>query len=393
MQKNKTGIIISIFVFIFGVLLPVFIWKFGNDFNYYIKPIIWLFLLLITYLFLKKRNRTFNFNKKAIFELTLISSLIYIISYFSLGLVIGYSKSPFDRSLFGILKNLWVFLPFIISREIIRDSIIKSSVKGYKSLIIIITIIFIFTDIPYANFETYSKTIADVVEFSIKTFMPAACLNIFLSYLCYRESYKSSIIYLLPIKIIYVLTPVFTNDIFFVTIIIDLLIPIFTFWKIENFYNIVGIVSIYEKNEVKTKVKRSIVFVILGFILAFTTRILPISPIVIVSDSMNPYIEKGDLAIIQKLDSSKIKINDIIEYRLDDIYVIHRVINIKNTNNGKIYITKGDSNKSFDVKPVKENQINGKLVGNIPKIGYPTIWLREFLEYARGVRIKEGDGV
>lgn len=108
---------------------------------------------------------------------------------------------------------------------------------------------------------------------------------------------------------------------------------------------------------------------------------------------MKPYMEKGDIAIIEKIESSKVKINDIIEYKLDDIYVIHRVINIRNTSDGIIYITKGDNNKAKDSKPVKENQINGKVVGYIPKIGYPTIWFREFLEHARGVKIKEGDRV
>ncbi len=391
MQKNKKGTILSIVVFIFGVLLPIFLWKTGNSFNLYFKPVIWILLLIMVVLFSKKRNRAYNFNKKAIFEISLMASLIYIISYYSLGLIIGYSKSPFDRSLIGILKNIWIFIPFIISREIIRDYIIKSTRKKTKFLIIFISITMIFSDIPYNTFSSYSSTLADIIEFSIKTFLPLTCLNIFLTYLCVRESYKSSLIYLIPIKIISLLTPVYPYNLFFITIIIELLIPFIVYTKIENLFNLVGILSIYKNNDVSSKIKKILFLSFLILMLLFTTRMLPISPIVILSNSMYPYIERGDIAIINKIDSSQIKINDIIEYRLDDIYVIHRVINIKNTSKGKTYITKGDNNKSKDSKPVYKEQINGKVVGFVPKVGYPTIWIREFLDRARGIKIREGD--
>ena len=393
MQKNKTGIILFVFIFVIGVLLPVFLFETGKIYNLVIKPLSWLFLLVLTLLFSKKKTKSYNFDKKAIFEISLMYSLIYIILYYSLGLIIGYSKSPFDRSLLGIINNIWIFIPFIVFREIIRDYIIKFSKKGEKKLIIIITLIMIFTDISYASFEAYSSSLADIIEFSIKTFLPAACLNVFLSYICYRESYKSSIIYLIPIMIIKIITPVFPYDLFFVLIIVDLLIPFMAFLKIENLYTLSSMVSIYKKNDFKSILGKVLGLMFLVFTLLFTTRLLPISPIVILSDSMAPYIERGDIALIKKIESSNIKINDIIEYRIDDVYVIHRVVNIKKTDKGCEYITKGDNNKSVDSKVVLPNQINGKFIGYVPKMGFPTIWIREFLEEARGLKIKEGDRI
>ena len=94
---------------------------------------------------------------------------------------------------------------------------------------------------------------------------------------------------------------------------------------------------------------------------------------------MYPYIERGDIVIMKKTPFQEIKINDIIEYKLDNISVIHRVLEIKNTRDGKVLITKGDNNQSADSKEVTAEQVHGIIVTNIPKAGYPTLWLKEIV--------------
>lgn len=385
-MKNKTGIILSIVVFFFGAILPIFFFHLNNVFVYFIKPFSWLVLLLIVFLFSKKANKPYNFNKRYIMEYTIIAALIYIIIYFSLGLVVGYNNSSFDRSLMGIAKNLWAIIPFLISRELIRDRLIKTSPKGYNLVPILITIFLVFTNIPYSTFVSNSKTLIDIIEFLVKTLMPSIFINVFLSYLCIKESYKSSLLYILPLRIITYLTPIFPVQIFFITIIIDLLIPLFTFMKIDNLFNRINLNKVYEEKTVFYYIRRYLTLSILLFLVMFSIRVLPISPIVILSNSMLPYIEKGDLVIIKKTGLHDIKINDIIEYKVGGVHIVHRVINIKEANKGHIYITKGDNNDAVD-RPVYDEQIVGKVVGYIPKLGYPTIWIREFLEKARGIKV------
>ncbi|MDD4831915.1 MAG: hypothetical protein PHR09_03600 [Bacilli bacterium] len=84
MQKNKTGIILFVFIFVIGVLLPVFLFETGKIYNLVIKPLSWLFLLVLTLLFSKKKTKSYNFDKKSIFEISLMYSVIYIILYYSL---------------------------------------------------------------------------------------------------------------------------------------------------------------------------------------------------------------------------------------------------------------------------------------------------------------------
>lgn len=72
------------------------------------------------------------------------------------------------------------------------------------------------------------------------------------------------------------------------------------------------------------------------------------------TDSMEETIYSGDWIIVKF--KSKVKLNDIVTYKLDKEYITHRVVEIHNGT----YITKGDANSGKDV-PVDQTQIVGKV--------------------------------
>ena len=75
----------------------------------------------------------------------------------------------------------------------------------------------------------------------------------------------------------------------------------------------------------------------------------------IVSGSMSPTIEKGDMIFV-KLDTDY-KVGDIVSFKDNDSIITHRIIE-KNNN---YYVTKGDANNTAD-NPIKEDQIIGKTI-------------------------------
>lgn len=93
--------------------------------------------------------------------------------------------------------------------------------------------------------------------------------------------------------------------------------------------------------------------------------------------------KRGDICIIQKITNYKQILNiqegDIIEYQLNNIFVLHRVNKIIQTDTGFYYYTKGDSNETQDILPVKEEQIVGKVLYIVPYLGYPSVWFSEWL--------------
>lgn len=104
---------------------------------------------------------------------------------------------------------------------------------------------------------------------------------------------------------------------------------------------------------------------------------------VIVSGSMKPLIKIQDAVITKRTSEENIKVGDVVTYRSLDpafygILITHRVTGISETNGKKIYTTKGDYNETTDRTPVSFDQIQGKVVMRIPKIGYIKYFLIEY---------------
>ena len=100
------------------------------------------------------------------------------------------------------------------------------------------------------------------------------------------------------------------------------------------------------------------------------------------SNSMYPMMKRGYVVIGQKISTpEKLKdlaVGDIIQYQLNNSYIVHRIVEIETDKNGElVFTTKGDNNLANDAKKVKSKQVLSKIVFYIPYIGYPSVWLNE----------------
>ena len=168
--------------------------------------------------------------------------------------------------------------------------------------------------------------------------------------------------------------------------------------KIEKSYftNFKNVVVNIVKNEALEIFKIFIFIFAAIFVIMYSRGEFKISSLAIVSKSMEPIIHIGDAVVYKKTDTNKIITGDIIVYKLDNIMVVHRVSEIKyDSNTGIIFITKGDNNRSEDIKHVEQDQIKGKVIAIIPKIGYPTVWVKGFLNTINNnpnVELGDSDG-
>jgi signal peptidase I len=94
----------------------------------------------------------------------------------------------------------------------------------------------------------------------------------------------------------------------------------------------------------------------------------------VVSNSMTPTFQRGDLIFVKGVDSiSDIKVHDIIVYQdSTGREIVHRVVNISPDN---IITTKGDANSSPDPS-FTFDRVRGKVLFWIPRIGYISLWIR-----------------
>ena len=92
----------------------------------------------------------------------------------------------------------------------------------------------------------------------------------------------------------------------------------------------------------------------------------------IVSGSMEPTINIGDVIIVQEVKKEDLKVGDIITFKESDntqATVTHRIVNITERNEETMYETRGDHNNTNDEKLVKYQDIEGIYKLKIEKIG------------------------
>jgi signal peptidase len=105
-------------------------------------------------------------------------------------------------------------------------------------------------------------------------------------------------------------------------------------------------------------------------------------PMTVLTGSMLPYINPGDMIIDKKINYLSVNLGDVITYSNGEAMLItHRVVDIVNEGEVTKYKTKGDANNSEDSKLVSQEQIVGKYVFKIPYAGYISHFARSIYGY------------
>lgn len=97
--------------------------------------------------------------------------------------------------------------------------------------------------------------------------------------------------------------------------------------------------------------------------------ILGYKPLTILSNSMQPVFEAGDVILIKSAESPKL--NDVITYKHPDgIVVTHRVIKVTEKDGQPAFLTKGDNNNVDDKVVIPKEDVLGVQAVIIPNAGY-----------------------
>lgn len=87
------------------------------------------------------------------------------------------------------------------------------------------------------------------------------------------------------------------------------------------------------------------------------------SPVIVLSGSMSPAFEAGDMILLQKADPATLQVGDVVCYMEEESAVTHRIVEIQEADGQPLFVTKGDANNAEDLVPVTAGQIQGKYTG------------------------------
>ena len=106
-----------------------------------------------------------------------------------------------------------------------------------------------------------------------------------------------------------------------------------------------------------------------------TPSFFGIKTYVIISGSMKPDYNIGDVVVAKNTNANSLKEGDVISFRQGQIIVTHRIIKVENSNK-LVFKTKGDNNNSEDSGEVTANLIEGKVLFKVPWIGNIALFFR-----------------
>lgn len=387
-SKNMT-IIFLIIIFVYFLFSQFYLKTLGNTFVYIINPLVFI-ILAIALKFLIPSTYDSKKHKKTILNYTIIGSILYVCIEIFSGLLFSYGKNPYSATFQGLISNFYSIGAIIFLREYIRYKLINNVFKKDKQLIyILIVIVFSMQEISIAsicsNLNAYF-----IFKYIFTVIVPTIIKNCVFTYIVKYTDYIPAVVYEIILYMVKWVSPILPNAEWIFYAVIDSVIPL--------------IVLLYCIYEVTSKDKEHIFrmdkaiepkgiipwAVILILVVWFEIGLFPIKPVGILTGSMIPNYNVGDLVIIQKCDPQNIKIDDVVEYRKETYTVIHRVIK-KYEQNGKImFETKGDNNDSKDSDPVSQEQIQGKAIAKVPYLALPRIWLNSLKPNQQNVNVELG---
>jgi signal peptidase len=218
------------------------------------------------------------------------------------------------------------------------------------------------------------KTSLSIVQFIGADLLVELSNSLFATYLVYLGGPILSIVYLGIQESFYWFSPFLPNLNWITQAFIGILLPIFSMMIFHFGYSKEIRDSKAGSGEDANPLGWIAVTAISILIIWFAIGVFPIRPYVILTGSMEPLINPGDIVLVRRIDADdNVQVGDVIEYKSGDIYIFHRIIEIVEEDEETKYRTKGDNNSAEDPELVEAENLKGRLLCVIPKIGYPAL--------------------
>ena len=357
---------------------------------YVIRPCLWISLAVITIIIAKHEGlNIWSFKKirkwkigKTPFQAALLIGGFHVSLLIIAGLFFGFGKSPYSFTTLGIAINILFVASALFGIELSRSYIIKKGTSTRRDITLILAftaILFMLIIIPLTGFTAFNANgPAEIIKFIGEIMIPALALSLFASYLAYLGGALAAIGYVGILQAFQWFSPVLPDLDWALMALIGTLGPAIGFLIIQNSIQLtIGGRSIKRKKIKDPSLSWICVSLVCVILIFFSFGYLGVQPTVIYSGSMRPSLDVGDIVIISEVPIDEIKEGDIIQYRTENIPVVHRVYDVSDTN---VFLTKGDDNDKPDSDPVIAGQIMGKVAFTIPKIGWISIYVKSAIK-------------
>jgi len=380
METRRAGYIILGLLAAIYLVVNLALPHIGHGFitTYVVQPIIWGGLIFFI-LRLPRVQPTGKWQLRQ--DLPKLAAMIGGFQVFCLvigGLFCGFGKSPYSFTPQGIFINLIFVGTALVAMELSRAYIINSFSKRHTILILaLIALLFTMFGFSPARFMGLGEPLA-TVTFLGGDGIPLLAENLLACFLAFLGGPIPAIAYRGVLEAFEWFCPILPDLSWGIKALLGTIVPAVGFLAVQTLSS--GQLRI-ARRERRVRGGSSIVgWTVAGIVvlalLWFSLGLLPFYPSTVAGGSMSPALNLGDMVIASKVSPDVIREGDIIEFRQGEVMVIHRVIEVQETEGSKFFITKGDANRVADMDPVSPKQVKGRVMLNVPRLGWVALFFR-----------------
>ena len=346
---------------------------------YVIPPILWLLLALVVRMSPGYRTAGKVGARNAIILLALMIGIFQIVLYVIGGFFSNFGESPYSFTPLGIAQNVFLVASMLVGMEVSRAWLINHLGKARTLLALaFITIFYTMASIPLTQVTALRPTV-ESISFLNATLIPSLAENMLASMLALQAGPLAAIAYRGVLQGFWWFCPILPDLHWVFKGLLGTTVPLIGLAVAQSIYPL-------RMGRAKTRPASAgsptswiITAVFCVVIIWFAVGLFPFQPSVVLSGSMRPVMDAGDVVIVAKIPTDTIEVGDIIQFRMPDkITIMHRVIEIQGTEGAKSFITKGDDNDAPDADPVIPENVVGKVVFTVPKVGWVAIVIKNF---------------
>ena len=349
--------------------------------TYVLQPVLWG-LLAWAILVLPRYKPAGGLKvRTTVLQLALMIGFFQVVLYVIGGLFSSFGTSPYSFSPTGILINLVFVGSMLAGMELSRAWLVNRLGKKRPFLALaFVTMLYTLLSLPLARITGLRPELKSVTYVN-SAVLPALAESMLATFLALLGGPLPAIAYRGLLQAFWWFSPILPD------------LP----WVFKGLIGVVvPIVGLVVANTLRTscpgprRVRREkegsplagwiVTTVVAVAIIWFAVGLFPLQPTTIISGSMRPALEVGDVVVIAKVSGANVEPGDIIQFReAAGIVTVHRVVEIQEIEGKKFFITQGDANREPDADPVAPANVVGKAILRIPKIGWASIAIKQFL--------------
>jgi len=347
---------------------------------YIIGPLLWCLVITVTLLISRYwAGEKLQFTKSLLW-IGLLLGTFQVSAFVITGLFFGFGRSPYSFTPTGIILNLTYVGSALVGMELSRAYLIKTFSKTYETIaLVVIAILFTTISISLVRL-TGIESSPSTNPFFGSTVIPLLAQNFLACILALTGGPVAAIAYVGVLEAFKWFCPIMPDPPWIITAVVGTITVIIGMIVVQS---IAKAEHIEEPKQTKQGLLPRLEWVGVAIISAAmiwaSFGLSGFHPTLVAGRSMEPAIDLGDIVIVNEISTNTIHEGDIIQFKDDHDTIIHRVLEVRPDKGSRIFITKGDSNKTPDSRPVYPDQIMGKVTYTIPKIGWASIGIKNML--------------